>query len=434
MSNFKNYTLWGWLLFFTTISVSFAQEPSKSEKLDRYFKTLVDLKAYNGVVAIRQKGQQLLYQAYQLDQTVPPTLSVNPKSQFDLRSIAKLFGKASIIKLEQEGLLKRTDFIEKYLPDFPQGDKITLDHLMHNRSGLPRELSSGGGNTLEMSPDELMELIKKESLEFEPGTDSRYSNLGFHVLYYVVGKVHGSTFAQYLRTTFFTPLDMPNSGSHYLDPSGDLKNYAYGHYLDDQKKIVALKELQEDEYQLGNLYSSLDDLQKFIDFLDQEPYKSALAVGGGIGQAGGTQGKRAYVYKNVEQDYSIIFLANYDEIPFQKITEDLKNILEGKSYELPKKVNRQALQLAPDSLKKYQGTYDFAEIGHLQLKVVLEGRQLMVYQNGKSAGALFPEGKGIFFWDAESPESFQFIPLEGGTFKVLMDFKGAKWEGLKIKE
>ena len=85
-------------------------------------------------------------------------LYVHEDSQFDIRSIAKLFAKVSVVDLEQKGLLNRNDLLEKYLPDFPNGNQITIEHLMHNKSGLPRELSDVE-NTLELLPEEVIQFL-----------------------------------------------------------------------------------------------------------------------------------------------------------------------------------------------------------------------------------------------------------------------------------
>ena len=408
---------------------------SLSFKADEYMQAFTRLGQFNGVVLLEKDGKEILKKAYNLSEKPTdslPSLWVNTEYQFDLRSVAKLFAKASIIKLERDGKIKRTDFLNKYITDFPNGNKITIEHLMHNRSGLPREFTTNNDNCFDLGSEEIIELAKKEKLEFEPNTDERYSNVGFQLLYYIISKISQKSYHNYLKEAFFEPLGMKNSGGHFEFDSSNLKKYAYGHYKKD-KQIVPVLEFPKEDCKVGHLYSTVEDLNKFINYLENEPYFSVLQDESTIGHAGGTQGKRAYIFKNYEQNYTIVFLANYDELPFQRLVEDLKNIVEGKPYTLPKKVDRKAIQLPISLLSKYEGVYDFAELEHLQLKFIVEHNKLFAYQNGKNNGELFAENDTTFFWDTTSAESIIFQKNDNQDYKILMDFKGAKWEGLKIK-
>lgn len=408
---------------------------SLSYKANEYMQALTNLGQFNGVVLLENRNKLLLKKAYNLSkQPVDslPSLWVDAEKQFDLRSIAKLFAKASVIKLEAEGKLNQNDFIEKYILNFPNGNKVTIEHLMHNRSGLPREFTTNNDNCLELGSDEIIALAKKEKLEFEPNTEERYSNVGFQLLYYIISKVSQKSYHNYLKEAFFDPLKMKNSGGHFDFEDSNLRKYAYGHYKKDEK-LIPILEFPKDDCRVGHLYSTVEDLSKFINHLGNEPYFSALQDKSSIGHAGGTGGKRAYVFKNYEKDYSIVFLSNYDEIPFQQITEDLEKILEEKSYQIPKAVNRIAIEIPQNILSKYEGIYNFAEIEHLKLKFVVENDTLVAYQNGNLSGKLFAENDSIFFWDTKSSESIIFQKNENNGYKVLMDFKGAKWEGLKVE-
>src|SRR6266567_6304034 len=68
-----------------------------------------------------------------LEHDVPLT----PDSVFDIGSTAKQFTAASVILLAQQGKLKFTDSVRKYVPDLPAYyDQVTLDHMLHHTSGM----------------------------------------------------------------------------------------------------------------------------------------------------------------------------------------------------------------------------------------------------------------------------------------------------------
>ncbi len=403
--------------------------------LDGYFTSLTQLGRFNGVVLIRDREELLLHKAYNMgadstmDPDLTPTLPVTLHSQFDLRSIAKLFAKVAVLEMEREGLLGLEDPISKYIPDFPRGDEITITHLMDHRSGLPRELDEP--NTLELTAEEIVDLAKLAPLEFEPGKDQRYSNVGFQLLYYLIGKVSGQPFREVLKERYFDPLQMKGTGSNFMPELRIPDHYAYGHFQNNADRLVAITGFLKDETQMGNFHSTAGDMDRYLNSLDSVSVSSLLKEGS-LGHAGGTKGKRAYVFRDFTKGYSIVFLSNYDGIPFERLVADLEAIVEGRPVEMPGKVNRSAIVLDPGVLRRYVGTYDFVDAGHLVIDIRLERDTLWVYQEGENNGPLFPESETVFFGDPTSEESFEFVRDSNGLYYSLMDFQGVRWTGIPL--
>lgn len=403
------------------------------EIADAYLSKLTNLKQFNGVVLLKHKGEIILERAYNIQKDKNISLYVTTNSQFDLRSVAKLLAKASILQLEKDGLINKAATIETYLPDFPNGDQITIQHLLDHSSGLPREFSNDILEFVNMSPEQIVELAKKEALEFEPGSKSQYSNVGFQLVYYLIGKTSGTSFQNYLQQTFFTPLGMVHAGSHFDDTANNKHLYAYGHYLSENDSIICECSTPLDDMRLGNLYATTQDLDLFLSSLDDDQHQ-ALIENGKITHAGGTRGKRAYVERDFKNDYEIIFLTNYDAIPFEKIVKDLRNIIMEKPVDMPRAVNRVPIEVAPEILSLYEGTYDLTEAGHLIFSIVLEGKELHFYQNGKDGGPIYPESEKVFFGDPNSEESITFVKDGDGFIYVLVDFQGVQWKGTRISD
>lgn len=407
----------------------FIRNDSIAYKADLYLNKLTNLKKFNGVVLLKKGNEVLLERTYNLISDSLSSLYVTRSSQFDLRSVAKLFAKISLVKLVEEGKINLNDKLHKYIPDFPKGDIITINHLAKNTSGLPREFSVE--NTLKLNPDEIVQLASKEELEFEPGAEERYSNVGFQLLYYIIGKQGGKGYSSFLKSKFFNPLGMVKTGGNFDQDLTHLTNYAYGHYLNENKEIICDSIFLQDEVKMGNLHSTVSDLSLFLQSLDSLTYKTIVHKGK-ISHAGGTRGKRAYIERDFVDDFTIIFLANYDAIPFQKLVADLQKILKEEPVKFPEKIERTSIKLDVSILEKYVGEYDFVDAGHLRLKIKIENDSLSVYQNGRKAGVLYPETESVFFAEFDSDESFEFVKNEMGEFFMLMDFKGARWKGIKV--
>lgn len=407
-----------------------SKKTTVSKLADTYFSKLTELGDFNGVVLLKKGEETVLKKAYNMSSDEDSTLYVSKHSQFDLRSIAKLFAKLSIVQLEKEGKLSTSDTLAQFLPDFPNAEKITLHHLMTNSSGLPRSFEDSQTPLIDLSPEEVVTLAAKSDLEFEPGEKELYSNVGFQLLYFIIGQVTNSSFEEFIDQRFFQPLGMMNSGSNFYKGNNRKQHYAYGHYLEDEE-IVCDCSFPDDDMKMGHLFSTIEDLNKLLLNLDPTIYKEVMHDGI-ISHAGGSRGKRAYVERNFKEDYSFVFLSNFDQIPFEQIIRDTRLILEGKKVEMPEAVNRKSMRLPVTTLKKYVGTYDLVDAGHIVLDIKLISDSLFVFQKGKNNGAIVPESQTVFFSDSTSKESIEFVENGNGSYDMLIDFQGVQWKGENV--
>jgi D-alanyl-D-alanine carboxypeptidase len=88
-----------------------------------------------------------------------------------------------IVQLVEEGKLKLTDTLDKFFPQIPNSQKITIAHILAHRSGIPnvrrdRE-SQRSVSTIPITKDEMLGLIVKGAPDFEPDTKHLYSNSGY---------------------------------------------------------------------------------------------------------------------------------------------------------------------------------------------------------------------------------------------------------------
>lgn len=400
---------------------------------DRYMSALTSMKQFNGVVLLKKDGEVLLRKAYNIHSDPSSTLYVKEDDQFDLRSVAKLLAKTSVLELEESGRLTRQATLKDYLPTFPRGEEISIEYLMDHRSGLPREFSETDKDPVDMNAYDIVKQSMKEDLEFEPGTQSLYSNVGYQLLYFLVGNRYGSTFIQFLRDTYFTPLGMDRSGSNFDDPLNNKTDYAYGHVVNADGRIECICDTPRDDMRMGNLYSTVDDLSAFLDVLDSPKYADLINEGV-ISHAGGSDGKRAYVERSFDHRYQMVFLSNFEDIPFEQLVTDLRAILLGQEVSLPEEVNRVETFVSREVLKRYTGDYDVVDAGHLLLTIKLENDSLFLYQKGKNNGYLYPESETVFYGDPKSKESIEFREDETGKYYMLLDFKGVQWKGTRIEK
>lgn len=288
-------------------------------KIDGYFTALMAIGKFNGVIYVKVGGKDIIKKAYNLSGDPKSPLRVSTSSQFDIHSVSKLIAVAAIAELEAAGKLSQTDTIGKFIPQLPFSSRITIGQLIAHRSGLARELSATIPDKLSLSSDEIVGEIAKMPMEFEPGSQVRYSNLGYELLYEIIHRVTGRPFARYLSEGIFQRLNMDSTGAHFFSGKrGQLKSYVQNH-RDIEGKPVRVDNIQKSEFATARIYSDADDLMDYLTEMNARPYRSTLeSTKGVIEKNGGSDGIRAQIYANNKFGYSFVMLSNYDGIPFSR--------------------------------------------------------------------------------------------------------------------
>ena len=401
--------------------------------VDDYFSQLTKIHKFNGSVLLQKDGQVILSKTYNMKGNVPRSLKVSEHSQFDIHSISKLMAQACVVKLEQDKLIKQEDKVSKYISDFPRGNEISIQHLIDNQSGLPRRFTIDQENLIEKNPAELVTLIKEEKLLFEPGTETLYSNLGYQVLYFIISEITKKPFVQYLEDNFFQPLNMNNTGAHFHLNKNNLKTYIQNHEEDDGQ-IITVPNIEKDGKNQAKIYSSTNDLLKFINHIKQEPYRSAMKNSkNAIGWSGGGDGLFCHANASLDSNYDLVFFSNYDAIPFGKILSTVDKIMNRENFELPKKVSWKAVSLKTSDLKKYVGKYNVREFNNDIFGFTIEKDSLVFYQNGERNSAIIPANDSTFYFESNEENHFQFRKTESDLLKLIFIYKGVEFEGLQIK-
>ncbi|MFH6993088.1 serine hydrolase [Flavobacterium sp. FlaQc-48] len=258
-------------LFF--LNIAFAQD--KAGQIDALLNQYNQYGQFNGSALIAENGKVILKKGFgsaNMEWNIPN----QPDTKFRLGSISKQFTAFLIVKLAEEGKIKLDVPISTYLPDYPKanGDKITIHQLLTHTSGIPNYTSSPNffkdKSRNPYTPEEFVKTFSDLPLEFTPGEKFNYSNSGYFLLGYIIEKISGKTYEQYLQETIFTPLKMVNSGYDHSDVI--LKNRAAG-YEKRGKKITNSAYLDMSiPYAAGSLYSTVEDLYLW----DQALYTNQL--------------------------------------------------------------------------------------------------------------------------------------------------------------
>ena len=214
---------------------SLAQQRIES-KIDRLVRAEMRKEKIPGVsLAIIRNGRVDILKSYGLA-NVEHKVPVKPETVFQSGSIGKQFTAAAVMILVEEGKLSLDDKIIKFFPDVPATwSNITVRHLLTQTSGMgdyPPEVDL----RREYTEDEYFEYFKKAPLSFAPGEKWDYSNSGYATLGFLIHKVTGKFYGEFLREKIFKPLGMtsarviseadivPNRAAGYRLVQGALKN------------------------------------------------------------------------------------------------------------------------------------------------------------------------------------------------------------------
>jgi len=274
-------------------------------------------------------------------------------TKFNLGSLNKSFTSVAILQLVEAGKIGIDDPIGKYLDLFPKeiAGKVTIRQLLN--------MSNGWGDYWQnryylehkdqlRTVSDYMEFIKEIPIDFEPGSKTQHSNIGFEVAGAIIEKVSGMDYFDYVREKIFKPAGMKNSDSYNRDaPAENLATgYTNNHPLDSVREGW----LWENTYILaprgtpaGGGYSTAEDMLKFDNAIRSykilgEAYVNFMGNGyrGSIGDplarrlgkgAGGAFGVSTFYARDWNNGYTIVVLTNIDHPGGAEIGEEILKIL-----------------------------------------------------------------------------------------------------------
>jgi CubicO group peptidase (beta-lactamase class C family) len=438
-TSMKRFAVFLFLLFSIQLT-AFAQEIFQTEnpsavKINEYFDALAKQEKFNGNVLVALGDKVILKKNYNIPASVSG-LKTSLDKQFMIASVAKLFVKFAFLKLEEQGKIKLDDRLAKFIPDFPDGDKITVRHLINHTSGLPRELT-GRQNLNDVTLEKIVELAKKEKLQFAPGSEMLYSNIGYQMLLYILSKAAPDGYEKFINKNLLRPFAMADTYEYnYKKP----KKIAAG-FMFENKKIVPVDDTELKKFESGRFYSTIDDMYNFSRALFNPRLTSKRVAAqmlndkGEVVHAGALDGYKSYFYKNTKTGLTYIFLSNYSQIPFVQMTKDIPDIVAGKPYTIPTKVERVAVEVKEDILKKYAGKYVLKADEKQAFELKLENGKLYFTQDDGTRVEMFPESETVFFTDPQTDDIFEFVFEEKSkTYKMFMTVEGGiRLETVRLK-
>jgi CubicO group peptidase (beta-lactamase class C family) len=393
-----------------------------ARKVNAYMSAAVAVQRFSGSVMIVRDGQAIVSKGYgmaNVEWHAPNT----PKTVFRLASLSKQFTTAAIMLLQERGKLSIHDPFCKHLTNCPEAWRpITIRQLMTMTHGIP------GVTALELGPlrglpvpwDQWLEATGKKPLEFSPGEKFRYLNSGYTLLGFVIERVSGKPYGEFMQENVFGPLGMTQSG--HEDPLRIIYGRATGYRQLPSTSItnVPYREIIR-MYAGGGIYSTTEDLllwdqslytekllskksidEMFTPFKEMQPGKG-YAYGWWSSQkfgrrqlahGGNATGFITYIARYPSDRVTVIVLSNNERGSAGKVANDLSAIVFGARYDIPRE--RRAISLSPSILEKYVGQYQF-QFPETSYTITMENGRLMMLEPGFPKDEMFAESETDFF-------------------------------------
>jgi CubicO group peptidase (beta-lactamase class C family) len=411
----------------------FAQKNYQQE-LDKYVQAHVNVKGFSGTVLVMKQNTVLLKKAYGLADR-EWNIANTTDTKFRIGSITKQFTAACILQLIEQGKLSIDDKLSKYIPDFPKGDTVTIHMLLNHTSGIASftdQPEFANIATLSWSKDSMVLFFKNKPYNFSPGTKYQYNNSGFFLLGYIIEKVSGQSYNDYLRQHILDKLGMMNTGVDKLDSILPMR--AKGYSKMKAKYVNADFISLAWPFSAGVLYSTVDDMYKWdralygttiISATSKQkmftPGKSNYGYGiiidtlekhYRIWHNGGIPGFVSNISRYVNDDICVIVLSN-DSYNADAVADGLADILFDVPVEFP--YVHKEIKINPALYDRYVGKYK----AFLIVEVIKKDGKLYRHRDGTDDIELKPESETKFFYADDSDRQLEFeVDKSGKAVKI----------------
>ena len=267
------------------------------DRMDAGMQALIDQKALAGIVTlVARHGNVVQHKAYGMQ-------SVDTNTPMKLDTIARIYSMTkpitgvAMMMLYEEGKWRPSDSIAKHIPEFANlkvyaGEKDgqpvfevpthppTMGELMSHSAGFtyglfgntPVDQLYRKNNPLEApSLQGMIDRLATLPLLYQPGTKWVYS-VSVDIQGYLVEKLSGKTFPEFLRARLFEPLEMADTG--FTVPAGKLNRVSDIYSYDRAKGGLVAEPRDPDISKMpglpsggGGLYGTAPDYFKFAQML-----------------------------------------------------------------------------------------------------------------------------------------------------------------------
>ena len=455
-----------------------AGDPAPSSDLargiDAVFADLDRPGSPGAAVSVIRDGEIIHSRGYgyaQIEHGVP----VTPRTVFHVASVSKQFTAMAVTMLAAEGALSLDDRVQAHLGFVPEFEHpVTVRQMIHHTSGIRDQWQLLGisGWRLDdvITTEQILGLMSRQrELNFVPGSEYLYSNMGYTLLAQTAAAVSGMSFPEFTAARIFRPLGMDRTHFHD-DHEHIVPDRAYSYRpvpTDDDGTGEGGGVGLEPEYTKAvlsyanagatSLFTTADDLARWLDNFRHEtvggtqvmemmttrgilnsgdtiPYAHGLSIGDHrglrtVGHGGADAGFRTQATWYPEADVGVVVLTNVAngnpggrarQVAEVVLAEVFPEAAPEEDDDAPSPAADSVSPPAPDpaTLAAYAGSYYSSELDALyHLEVTDEGLVARHIRHGDIA--LEPRARDEFATDRWFMREVRFERLPGGSVPAM---------------
>ena len=168
-----------------------------NERLDHYLELELQDNQFPGIQYVVFDKDKILYEYAGGYAKVEAREKMNSNSLLNVFSTTKVITAIALLQLAQEGKIELSDKVVKYFPQLPYKD-VTIMQVLSHSSGITNALLGNfyihwaeEHNDYDRDANLLSVLKENTDLNFEPGKEIGYTNMGYAILGKVIENVSG---------------------------------------------------------------------------------------------------------------------------------------------------------------------------------------------------------------------------------------------------
>jgi CubicO group peptidase (beta-lactamase class C family) len=331
--------------------------PACSDEVDDFVRATMEEQNIPGMaIAVVRDGKPARIQGYGLA-NIELDVPVTPDTIFQSGSVGKQFTAAGILLLAEEGELKLDDPLALHFPSAPATwHRITIRHLLTHTSGISDSEDDAYEARRDYTEEEFLEISTKFPLEFAPGSQWSYCDTGYMILGILTSKRTDMHWSEFQKQRIFEPAGMTTA--RVISESDIIKNRADGYERNEKGELRNQEWVPPSDNTTagGSLYLTARDLvawdaalreRRLLSETSYDAWWTPASLGDGITypygfgwslseqrgrrlieHGGSWQGFRTAIARYVEDELTVVVLANAAGTPTEAIAHEIAGMVD----------------------------------------------------------------------------------------------------------
>lgn len=371
-------------------------------KLDQFCDRLLEKHKGMGGLTLAKDGAVVYNRSFGYSQVNgTETKPLTSTTKYKISSITKTFTAVMILQLVEERKIRLKDTLQKWFPQIPNADRITIEQMLSHRSGIHNTEPDRSWGMQPRTKDEVVARIAQGRPDFEPGAKFHYSNAGYVLLGYIVEMAGGQAYAQALMERITARIGLTDTylGVGNTDVSKN-ESLAY-------RYLGGWKQSDQFDYSVtggaGAILSTPTDLTKFIQALfdlklvseDSLNRMQTMIDGEGMGlvtfsfagktlygNTGGSGSTGAWLAYFPAERLALAYTTNAKIYPVSNIVSGVLDVYWNRPFQVP---SFESTTVSPAVLDRYVGLYS-SPGAPAKAKITRDGTTLFFQPPGTSSG------------------------------------------------